>query len=121
MSVKNAQQLKQLNTRAAKLEVDIKEARLEAKDKQQYCSRLENQLSNVKKEIVKLEDSEIVVSEHAMLRYIERVMGVDLEAIQQRILTPAVTSLINNAGSGKFPIEGGGKVVVKGNTIVSVV
>lgn len=122
MSVKNAQKLKQLQTRKAKLEVDIKELAKEVKAKQQEHDKAHRQLQAILREIQGLRDSEIVVSEHAIIRYLERAMEIDIEEIKSKILTSDNLIIIKNMGNGKYPISNGAglKAVVKNNTVVSV-
>ncbi len=120
MSVKNSQQLKQLQTRKAKLEVDIKALEKDAKEKQQAHSKALNALKSVCREISDLQNSEIVVSEHAIIRFMERAMGLDIEQIKQQILTADNVRAIEAMGDGKYPGPEGLSVVVKNRTVVSV-
>lgn len=62
-----------------------------------------------------------IVSEHALLRYIERIHGIDIEEVRKRILTSATIQAARIVKSGKFPLEGGGQAIIKNNTIVSIV
>lgn len=57
------------------------------------------------------------VSDHALLRYLERVKDVDIEAARAEILTPAVTAAIIQGASGV--IVGKVKFVVSGATITT--
>ena len=43
-----------------------------------------------------------------------------MEAIKERVLTNTVKTMIGNMGNGKYPIDGGGKAVVRNNTIITV-
>jgi len=63
---------------------------------------------------------EIIISEHAMLRYIERALGVDLDAMKKEILTEALIAGVAFCRSGKFPIKDGIKAVVKNNVVVTI-
>ena len=64
---------------------------------------------------------EIVVSEHALLRYFERVKGFDLNAVKAEILSENVLSLVNKlGGSGYYP-NNGYRVVIKDNVVVTIV
>lgn len=62
-----------------------------------------------------------VVSEHALLRYLERKLGIDLEEVKKEILTDETAERIKQFGSGRFPIGDGMRAVVKQNVVVSVV
>ena len=67
-----------------------------------------------------LSRSEPKLSEHAILRYLERVKGIDLDAITQEILTEERKEAIRNFGTVKLPLEKGAKLVVREGTIVTV-
>jgi hypothetical protein len=60
------------------------------------------------------------VTDHAMIRYIERVMGIDMEALKARILTPETRAFIDQFGSGKFPVAPGYRLVVKNRVVITV-
>lgn len=57
------------------------------------------------------------ISDHALLRYIERVFGVDIEAMKAELLTETVVLAIKSGASAvKSPI---GTMVIKGSTVVT--
>ena len=120
-SIKSSQQLKQLQSRAAKLESEIKFLKQEMEEKQGDYHKARLQLKGIKYEIEQLKDKDIVVSEHAMLRYLERAMGLNLDDIKQAILTEETKAYVVKLGNGKYPIGNGLRVVVKDNVVVSVV
>lgn len=60
------------------------------------------------------------ITDHAVLRYLERVMGVDVEAVRRAILTPDNKALIARLKSGKFPIGAGMLAVVVDEVIVTI-
>lgn len=62
----------------------------------------------------------IYVSDHAVLRFIERVMGFDTEMVKERILTKELKKIIHINGDGHYPVEDF-KVVVKGKTIATII
>jgi len=45
------------------------------------------------------------VSDHAVLRYLQRVKGLDVDAVREEILTPAVHAAIR-AGATRVSVEG---------------
>ncbi len=121
MSVKKAQELKQLQSRRSKLEADVQAAAASVREAQQQQALLNKQLQNVIKQIESMDETDIVVSEHAMLRFLERAQGLDLESIKDCILSDETRILINNLGNGKYPIGNGVRAVVKNRKIVSVI
>lgn len=59
------------------------------------------------------------LSDHALMRFIERVFGVDFEAMRAEILNPNIVAAIK-AGASAVTVRGV-KMLVKDNTIVTVV
>lgn len=58
------------------------------------------------------------VSEHAILRYIERVMEVNIDEVVSKIMVIAPKVAI--VGDGNFPVGNGCIAVVKNNAIVTI-
>ena len=86
-------------------------------------NRITNEQSRMKTidgQIAKLKAGPPVVTEHAILRYLERVRGVDIEAIRQEMLDPKIVGFIDTLGSGLIPHPNGYKLVVKKRVIVTV-
>jgi predicted nucleic acid-binding Zn-ribbon protein len=116
----NPHELKELQVRLTKAQAEAETAQGELgraqqkyRDAVQLVEQLRSRLTNA--------SQKPVVSEHALLRYIERFHGINLEEIRAKILTERNVAAIARLGTGKYPIEGGGRAVVKGNTVVSVV
>lgn len=65
------------------------------------------------------DDSELVISNHALVRYFERVLQIDIEEIKNKILSEQVLDLHKKLGNGKFPNEGFHVVIV--NNVVKTV
>ena len=78
MSVQKAHELKQLQSRKYKLEADAKAATEAVREAQQKQSLVQKQLKSVNDQIAEMskKKSEIIVTEHAMLRFLERAQGV---------------------------------------------
>ena len=123
VNVSDAETLKQLETRAKKLQVERDTASDELMEAQARLTATDGKLLSVRGEIDRLKArAKIpVVTEHAMLRYLERTNGLDREEITKAILLPETIEQIRTLGSGKYPIGNGLKAVVKGNTVVSII
>ena len=121
MSIKKSQELKQLQSRKAKLEVYVEELSRATRESQREYDKARFKMKALDEEIKRFSDSNIIVSEHAVLRYMERVMGFDLEMVRSAILSPDNLMMIKKLGAGKYPLPGGGRIVVKDNVIVSIV
>lgn len=106
---------KELKT--AKEKVSSIQGELTAKDRE--IAQATKRLTEIEKSINGKTGNQVVVSEHAMLRYIERVLGIDLEELQQKILPPGNADAISSLGDGTYPI-GEHRIKVKSGTIVTV-
>lgn len=112
-------ELKQLQTRKAKVDAEIKRLSGEKAECEKQLTAARGKLAAIQQQIDAC-TADVVVSEHAMLRYMERVMGVDLNKIKVHILAEGREELIRSAGSGAFPIMDDIKAVVKGRTVVTI-
>lgn len=64
------------------------------------------------------ERSEMVVTDHAVLRFMERVYGVDVDGVRQLIATPALVAAYK-AGASKY-VDGDVEYVLRDNGVVTV-
>lgn len=75
-------------------------------------------------EALKNQGGVVVVSEHAILRHLERVSGLDIEDVKRMVLPLEVERQVLKMGDGKYPVFEGGKlthtVVVKDGHVVTV-
>jgi hypothetical protein len=88
---------------------------------QEYQTKL-NAIAELKAQIEKLESvKEPRVSEHAIVRYFERVKGYNIQEIENEILSEEVLNLVDTlGGSGGFPNKDY-QVVMKDYTVITIV
>lgn len=122
MTLKSSHELKQLKTRLTKLQVELKEAKEVMAESTRSYQKIQHTEKDLQTRITILEKGakELVVSEHAMLRYFERVMGVDLEEVKSIILSETLQSQWKTLGNGKYPLQGTGKAVIKDSVVVTI-
>lgn len=85
-------------------------------EKTKEVNKLKNQLSAIQKS----KAGKIKVTEHAILRYLERVEELDIAAVEQQIVTPELIEMTATlGGSGKYPINGF-LVVMKKGVVVTI-
>lgn len=115
----NAHELKSLQSQLTRLQEERAVVLSEVSSGNRKLRSLDANIAATKNKISYAEsDKTLIVSEHAMLRYIERVMGFDLEAIRQKVLgCPSVT----NCPNGSFPIGDTHQIKVKNNTVTTVI
>ena len=63
--------------------------------------------------------SNFTITDHALIRYFERILGVDLTEIKKK-LTAEVGGVAVKLGDGKYPLSEGGQAVVLNNKIVTI-
>lgn len=98
---------------------------LEIKASLNFKSILKKERTSLQRRIhvIKNKPDETVVTDHALVRFMERVMGLDVhEIIDKHILNDNVRSTINAIGqNGKFPIDENSIAIVQNNTIVTII
>lgn len=111
----------ELQARLDKLEPQVKAAR---ENKSKACtefSKLDHKKREIQSQIDSFYEEEPTVSDHAIVRYFERVLDMDIEALKKSILTPDLaTQMKAFGGKGKFPIGEGVKAVAVDNVIVTI-
>jgi hypothetical protein len=113
--------LKKLQTQYKKACEDFTLLNNEIKLKQKTLNNILKYRDNLKEQIDRFDDKkEIQVSEHAILRYLERVKGMDITELQKEILTESVLKMIDVlGGNGTYPADGF-SVVIRDNTVVTI-
>lgn len=97
------------------LRKNLKEAQRLYSDAEEVRSKLQKEVDRIKT------NGNIKVSEHAMLRYIERVKGINLDALENEIVTDKLKTMVDSlGGSGKFPIDEC-TVVMNNHIIVTII
>lgn len=91
-------------------------------------SQIDNRERNLKAELERVQKkldqiqgarSEPTVSEHAMLRYLERVKGINLKDVANEILTPDRVSLIKAVRSCEINVNGMKLIVCDGVVVTA--
>ena len=118
----NAHELKSLQVQITKAKADAGEKLEQSRIANIAASAAANYVKSLEKKLADAmaASKDPIVTEHALLRFIERVYHVNLDEIRDKILTPANIKIVRSIGSGKFPLESGGRAVVKGGAIVSI-
>lgn len=95
-----------------KKELDIKN--------REYNNKL-REIRKIELQIRDLQRSEnLRVSEHAIIRYFERVKGFDIAQIEKEILTEQIRSFVSKlGGSGTYPADGF-SVVMKNHVVTTI-
>lgn len=123
MGVKLAHTLKQLESRRAILQGELAGKRQAVADMQRDIHATTERLRMVDAEIARLQaetPAGPIVSEHALLRYLARVQGVDLDAVRSAILANGVAEQINALKRCRLPIGNGAVLIVEDRVVKTV-
>lgn len=116
-------ELKRLITQAKELRADFAVAVDEVKKAQRKVSKLKSLVDDCQEKIdsFTVNEDKLVVSEHAIIRYIERSIGIDRKEIIETILEEMRVDSYAKLGDGKYPIGKKLKAVIKSGVVVTVV
>lgn len=121
MAIKEKEELKKLQSLLIKQKSEIDLIRRERQLINERLSLAERNLRNTEEELKKLKTgNKIIVSEHAVLRYLERTMELDLKAVENEILTEETVKQYRILGNGKYPVSNGCKAVIKDNVVLTI-
>lgn len=117
------QTLKKLKSQLAKANGDYEALKIQVENIQKNLSSKKDEIKGLVAKIKRLEHpTDLEVSEHALLRYFERVLGFDLNSIKSKILDDEVRRLSGLLGeNGIYPNKENVRVVVKNNIVTTVV
>ena len=66
------------------------------------------------------QEPSITITDHAIVRFIERRYEIDIDAIRRAILPGHVRAQVEQLGNGRFPIDGELCIVVDQGRVVTV-
>lgn len=117
----DAHELKQLRTRISKQRAESEVLKDEVRDAQRKASESRRKLSGLEDQLREAQNTELIVTEHAILRYLERVVGLNLDEVKNKILTDTIRAQTKALGrSGRFPNDGF-KVIMENGAVTTVI
>ena len=119
--MKDIRKQKQLQTQLNTMTADADALRIEIANKQRMLGQQMKDIERMRLEIDKLRSTdELKVSEHAIVRYFERVKGFDIEQIEAEILSEKVRGFVEKlGGNGTYPNDWH-QVVMKNKVVITV-
>jgi len=112
--------IKALKNRFRKLESECAILKIELNNVHRSYDLKRRQLKELKVKIDNYQEQDISVSDHAIVRYLERIKGLDIEEYKQEILSKEVLSLIEKLGnSGSYPNQDF-QIVLKNGVVITV-
>ncbi|MFA5426669.1 MAG: hypothetical protein WC279_00500 [Sulfurimonas sp.] len=101
-------QIKSIQVLISKATLEIDNIKAQQKVLQSSMDKQLSQLKKYQDELLALQmDSmEIIISEHAILRYLERVYKLDTTKLYKEIIPPKVEKQIKEFGNGTYSVDG---------------
>lgn len=96
----------------------------EAIETNRNFSIAQNKLKTLERKLEYLKNQEtLTISDHGLVRYLERVLGVDIQQVKDNILTDYIKDLYykNDCSDGEYPTDLDYKAVIKGGKIVTII
>lgn len=118
MSHKSPDTLKQLKTQETKHLAELQAAKAEQAAASQRVTFAMDRLSATRREITKAVPKCITVTDHAMLRLLERKYDIPVDRLRDSVAERV--QKFGGLGDGRFPIGDGMRAVVKDGTVVTV-
>lgn len=102
------------------LEKDIEALKSDVGNKQKELSTKTKIVQSLKQKMASANTGKPMITDHAIVRYLERVKGMNIKDLEKEILNDATIDLVNKfEGVGTFPCEGF-RIVVKNNVVVTI-
>jgi len=98
--------LKQAISIRRKLSVKIRILKQQLMELQEAIHNAEEQNKANDVRVEELKKSELIVTDHALIRYLERKKNFDTAKVRAEILTPQVRATIQQLGSGIMKVPG---------------
>lgn len=94
----------------------IKDKEALLRQKETECRKLRQQLKNMRKQF------KLKVTDHAMVRYMERHYNINMAHVEEELITPDVVKFYKELGDGTYPTGlGATRVVIENGVIVTVI
>jgi len=123
MSIVDSASLKDLQGRLEKEKAALKVAEIAAREAKERVSYHHEQIKKFNAQIAKFgEKKGLIMTEHAILRYIERVELVPPEEVEAKVVDEELKRLYSILGDGTYPIYNKtNSCVIKGGQIITII
>lgn len=106
----------ELNSQMSALIKERKKADDKIKEITQQISSIDKRIASIRQN---LKSNKVNITDHAILRYLERVHGFDTEEVKNKLLTDKLRTSIQTYGKGKLK-ENGITYIFKDNSVITI-
>lgn len=119
--MKEVREIKNLQSQHKKLLLEAEFLKIQLQNIQDEYIFKKKQADEIRIEMLKAAKTETIkVSEHAILRYLERVKGLNIEEIEKEIVSEEIIKFVEQlGGSGQYPNKGF-NVLMKNFTVTTI-
>ena len=110
--------IKTLLRREKELISEIEEIKGKKKEIEKNLEFKRKKLESVKAKIANAQES-VIISEHAVIRYIERVLGIDIKEIEKKIVDEETEKIIKEMKPSRI-YRGDFSILIKDNIVTTV-
>ena len=110
--------IKTLLRREKELVSEIEDIKGKKKEIDKNLEMKRKKLEGVKVQIANARES-VIISEHAVIRYIERVLGIDIKEIEKKIVDEETEKIIMELRPSKI-CRGEFSILIKDNTVTTI-
>lgn len=103
-SVKEGVTLKSLQTRLEKEKAEIGVVHKQINELKEKSKVHNQRITSIMEQINNLAKEDLIMTEHAKLRYLERVELIPINQIESKVITEELKKLWKILGNGEFPI-----------------
>ena len=120
MASEKSSELKQLQTRVLSLRKELSSIETNISKNAEKRNNITERLQNYESKIDRLLKKDPVVTEHAILRFLERYNNFDRDEAINQIMPEEVKEAIMKLGDGNYPVNNMFTIIVRNNQVVTV-
>ena len=105
---------------------ELSEKKRKAKKKELEYRIAQSEYDKLRLEIRELEGrikratTNLTVTDHALLRYMQRLSGLDIDSLKESLITEKLTLQVQTLGDGEYGLPQGGKAIIRDSKIITI-
>lgn len=123
MRKSKADKLKNIRKQIKDTSIELETEQTIVAKKNNNILRLKSKFDSLKTQLSKLElheEKSVTISDHALLRYVERVCDVDVDSIRKQLIDK-LNPMFETLGDGTYHIKDNLKIIIRNGNAVTVI